>query len=79
MHLTTAQIATYHERGYLCPLEGFSPAEAVRNRQAFDDLLARFRRDGQDTYAINGYHTSCRSIWYTDTCPPQCSTPVETA
>lgn len=63
MRLTSTQIATFRERGYLCPLDGFSPAEAVRNRQAFDDLLARFRRDGHDTYAINGYHTSCRSIY----------------
>ncbi len=62
MHLTTAQIATYHERGYLSPLDGFTPEQTLQNQVFFNDLLERFRRDGHDSYAINGYHTSCRSI-----------------
>ncbi len=63
MRLTPTQIDHYHNDGFLCPLDGFSPAETERNRAAFAALHARFQRDGQDSYAINGYHTSCRSIY----------------
>lgn len=63
MHLTPAQIESYHTNGYLCPLDGFNAAETERNRQAFDALQERFVRDGHDSYAINGYHSSCRSIY----------------
>ena len=63
MRLTPTQIDHYHDAGFLCPLDGFSPAETERNRAAFAALHARFQRDGHDSYAINGYHTSCRSIY----------------
>jgi len=63
MPLTANQITNFNENGYICPLNGFSASEATCNRQAFDALLARFQRDGHDTYAINGYHASCRSIY----------------
>lgn len=63
MSLTTQQIAHYQQQGFVCPLDAYAPDEAVRNRSAFDALAERFRRDGHDAYAINGYHASCRSIY----------------
>ena len=63
MPLSSSQIQHFHNQGYICPLDGFTPGETAFNRAAFDGLLARFQRDGHDTYAINGYHASCRSIY----------------
>jgi non-heme Fe2+,alpha-ketoglutarate-dependent halogenase len=60
--LSPEQVATYHRDGLIQPLEAFTPAEAAANRVAFDRLMADFRAHGRDSYAINGYHSSCASI-----------------
>jgi non-haem Fe2+, alpha-ketoglutarate-dependent halogenase len=63
--LTQEQIAHYNERGYVAPLDVFTPDEADANRAYFDRLLEQLVafRDGRDTYAINGYQATCRGIW----------------
>jgi len=61
--LTPSQVEHYNEEGYLTGLEVFSPDGMVPIRRNFDELLERFRSAGRDSYAINGYHTSCRSIY----------------
>jgi non-heme Fe2+,alpha-ketoglutarate-dependent halogenase len=60
--LTASQRDAYNQLGYIAPLPVFTPAQATANLAAFDRLLAMFRDSGKDSYAINGYHTTCASI-----------------
>lgn len=50
--LTTAQMAAYNRDGYLAPLGVFSPAEADRNREFFDHLMAESATLGWDRYSL---------------------------
>jgi len=63
--LTPAQIADYNTVGYLKPFRLFDEKETAANRAFFDWLLAEIkaRNDGRDSYAVNGYHQRCRSIY----------------
>ena len=63
--LTDAQIRHFHEHGWIAPLEAFTGDEALRHRGAFE----RLRTEVADAYAINGCHTTCRSIWELATHP----------
>jgi hypothetical protein len=67
--LTPAQVEAYNRRGVLAPLPVFTAAEAQRHRAATDALLAAFRAQGRDSYAINGFHDRCASIWDLATAP----------
>ncbi|HYE05183.1 MAG TPA: phytanoyl-CoA dioxygenase family protein [Planctomycetota bacterium] len=68
--LTRAQVDTFNRDGWLAPLPGFDAAGAAANRAAFDRLLAEFAARGHDSYAINGYHRNCASIWDVVAHPP---------
>ncbi len=61
-HLTAADIDTFNQRGYLCPLDVFTPVEIRTIRAYFDDLLAQALAKGWDSYGLNGWHASCRQI-----------------
>lgn len=63
--LTTAQLAEYNERGFLRPFTLFTGADAERNRAYFDFLIGELQRQnpGLDTYAINGFHTTCAGLY----------------
>ncbi len=61
--LTRAQVEAFNQHGLLSPLPGFDAAGAAANRTVFDRLLAEFSARGHDSYAINGYHLSCASVW----------------
>jgi len=63
--LTSSQIDSYNENGYIMPIDIYDSNEATCNREYFDMLLRKMSelKDGRDTYAINGYHTRCRGIW----------------
>ncbi|MBA3684274.1 MAG: phytanoyl-CoA dioxygenase family protein [Planctomycetes bacterium] len=61
--LRAADVARFNRDGYVLGLDVYSPEEAAANRQAFDRLLTSFQAAGHDSYAINGYHTSCADIW----------------
>ena len=39
--LTRDQIDQFNERGYLCPLDIFTPEETEANRRYFDELIER--------------------------------------
>ncbi len=60
--LTQGQIRRFNEKGYLFPLEVFTPEEAEANRGYFDQLMAAARAAGHDSYSINGWHRHCRGI-----------------
>ncbi len=61
--LRPAQVELYNHDGIIGPFTVHSPHEALRNRAAFDAMLAAFRAEGKDTYAINGFHDRCATIW----------------
>lgn len=61
--LTPAQIADYNEKGYIFPVDLFSPDEAVANRTYFEKLLGMASAAGMDRYSINGWHTHCQGIY----------------
>lgn len=61
--LTPPDIDTFNRQGFIPCVPVFTPAQADANRAAFDRLLAMFRAAGKDSYAINGFHGTCASIW----------------
>lgn len=61
--LTTAQIEQYNRRGYILPLDIFSPAEMVVHRAYFDQLMAKAEAQGWNSYSINGWQTYCPGIY----------------
>jgi non-heme Fe2+,alpha-ketoglutarate-dependent halogenase len=54
--LTTEQIDGFNERGYVAPMQIYSPAEIASIRIYFDDLLARTVQAGGDSYSISSAH-----------------------
>lgn len=61
--LGAEQIAGFNRQGFIPRIPIFTPAQADDNRAAFDRLLGLFRAAGKDSYAINGFHGACASIW----------------
>jgi ectoine hydroxylase-related dioxygenase (phytanoyl-CoA dioxygenase family) len=61
--LTQDQVHAFNDRGIIGPFRVHDAAAVAANRRAFDALLAAFRAQGRDSYAINGFHDRCRSIW----------------
>ena len=61
--LTRDQIDQFNERGYLCPLDIFTPEETEANRRYFDELIERATAAGHNSYSINGWHRHCRGIY----------------
>ncbi len=61
--LSAEQVRTFNQNGILGPCPIFTPAEADGIRGRFDRLLAAFQASGKDSYAINGYHDRCRTIY----------------
>ena len=61
--LTRDQIDQFNERGYLCPLDIFTPEETEANRRYFDELIERAKAAGHNSYSINGWHRHCRGIY----------------
>jgi non-haem Fe2+, alpha-ketoglutarate-dependent halogenase len=59
--LSPEQIAHYNVEGYVAPLDLYSPAEAVANREYFDRLLAML--DGGNSYALNCFQGRCEGIY----------------
>jgi non-heme Fe2+,alpha-ketoglutarate-dependent halogenase len=57
------QVETFNRDGIIGPFSVQTPEEALRNRDAFDAMLAAFRAQGKDSYAINGFHDRCATIW----------------
>jgi chlorinating enzyme len=60
--LTADQIQNYNEKGYIFPLDVFTPEEAQNNRAYFDDLMSKAAALGHNSYSINGWHKTCAGI-----------------
>ena len=61
--LTRAQIDEYNERGYLFPIDIFSPREIADIRAYFDDLLEEALAAGWNSYEMTNWHKHCRGVW----------------
>ena len=61
--LTKAEVELYNSRVIIGPFTVQTEDETARNRQAFDEMLATFTAMGKDSYAINGFHDRCATIW----------------
>ena len=61
--LSREQIHAFNEKGYLFPLDVFTPEEAEANRAYFDKLMAKAQAAGKNSYSINGWHSSCQGIY----------------
>ncbi|MBZ0289621.1 MAG: phytanoyl-CoA dioxygenase family protein, partial [Anaerolineae bacterium] len=61
--LTRQQIQQFNEKGYIAPLDVFSPAEIALHRAYFDQLLEKATAAGWNSYSINGWHKTCAGIY----------------
>jgi non-haem Fe2+, alpha-ketoglutarate-dependent halogenase len=61
--LTREQIQSYNEKGYIFPLDVFSPEEVEANRRYFDELMQKAKGAGLNSYSINGWHRHCRGLY----------------
>lgn len=62
-HLTPAQITQFNERGYVFPLDVFTPEQVESNRTYFEHLMDLSAANGHSPYSINGWHPLCGGIW----------------
>ena len=62
-HLDPAHIAQYNERGYVFPIDIFSPSEIAAIRAYFDDLLPQALAAGWNSYELTNWHKHCRGVW----------------
>lgn len=60
--LSPAQIDHFNAKGYIAPLDVFTPGEILANRRYFDELMAQAHAAGHNSYSINGWHRHCRGI-----------------
>ena len=60
--LTTGQIRHFNEKGFLFPLDVFSPGEADLHRAYFDRLMEKAAAMGHNSYSINGWQKYCGGI-----------------
>lgn len=61
--LTKAQLADFNEKGYIFPVDLFTPEETTANRAYFEKLLGMAVDAGMDRYSINGWHTDCAGVY----------------
>jgi hypothetical protein len=61
--LRSAHIRQYNEKGYIFPLDVFTPEECVRNRVYFETLMEKAAAAGHNSYAINGWHRFCAGLY----------------
>jgi hypothetical protein len=61
--LTREQVAQFNRDGYVMGLRAFSPDEMAKNREYFDDLLARVLASGKDSYSISTAHMYYGPVW----------------
>ena len=61
--LSPAQVEQFNERGFIFPLDVFTPREVEDNRRYFDGLMERAKAAGHESYSINGWHRHCRGLY----------------
>lgn len=61
--LTKQQIEDFNQKGYVFPIDLFSPEETIANRKYFEKLLNMAFDAELDRYSINGWQTHCGGIY----------------
>ncbi|HBE68139.1 MAG TPA: phytanoyl-CoA dioxygenase family protein [Planctomycetaceae bacterium] len=61
--LTAEQVENYNQKGYVAPLDVYSPDEITSIRDYFDDLLTRVQEAGGDSYSISSAHLKYGPVW----------------
>jgi len=61
--LTVAQVQQYNEKGYIFPLDVFTPTEIAAHRAYFEGLMDKAAAKGWNNYSINGWQTRCAGIY----------------
>lgn len=57
------EIQQFNDKGFICPLDIFSPSETNSNRKTFDLLMAEAATKGGDSYSINGWHSTHPAVY----------------
>jgi len=60
--LAPEQIRHFNKKGYVFPLDVFSPEEIAAHRAYFDRLLKKVMAKGHNSYSINGWQKYCGGI-----------------
>ena len=61
--LTVNQVKQFNARGFIAPLDVYSPEEMSIHRAAFDGLMEEARASGGNGYSINGWHKTHAAIY----------------
>lgn len=61
--LSSAEVASFNETGFVRPIRIFDEAEITEIRQYFDDLLARVIAEGGDSYSISSAHLKYGKVY----------------
>lgn len=61
--LTPEQIEQFNRHGYLMPFDLWDQSEAKELRTYFDQLLAEYQSQGQDSYSISTAHMRHGRVW----------------
>ena len=61
--LTPTQIEQFNARGYIAPLDVYSPEEMNVHRAAFDVIMDEARANGGNGYSINGWHKTHTTVY----------------
>ncbi len=61
--LSPSQVADFNEKGYIFPIDLFTPEETQANLDYFEKLLGMAFDAGMDRYSINGWQTHCQGVY----------------
>ena len=61
--LTGEQVQQYNDKGYVFPIDIFSPTEIESIRSYFDNLLPKALQAGWNSYELTNWHKHCQGVW----------------
>ena len=61
--LTRDQVENFNKKGFVFPLEVFTPKEAEANRAYFDDIIQKALEAGFTSYNVQRWHIYCQGIY----------------
>ncbi len=61
--LTKDQVRQYNEKGFIFPLDVFSPDEIAVHREYFNQLMDKALKAGWNSYSINCWQTFCPGLY----------------
>jgi len=61
--LTQAQLQHYNDKGFILPLDVFTPDEIAVHRAYFERLMVKAEAKGWNSYSINSWQTRCDGLY----------------